>query len=405
MIGYSSFYLLKQNFSLAIPSMIKDLHYTKTELGSIVTVGAILYGILKCFFGLISDKKSARYVMSIGLLCSALMNICMGFSSLIPIFTIFWTLNYCFQAMGMPPCAKLLRHWFSPTEIGTRWSFWSWSHEIGRSIIALISSPILIYFGWRYMFFFPAAVAIVLSVFLFNRLRDTPESMGLPSIEEMAEIVVTKEKKFENKEKKLSYSEILKMVFSNKSVWIICIANFFLYFGKMTFLTWGATFLIESKSVSLITASFCMAAFDIAGMLGAISAGYISDKVFKGRRGPVSTVCMTIFTGLVALLLLAPNSYWVCAFCMMGSGFILSGPQVLIGIAATDFVSKKAAGTANGFTGTLGYIGTAVAGVGTGALVDHYGWNSVFLAIIIASFISAILLSLTWNKKAEVLIK
>jgi sugar phosphate permease len=384
--------------------MCSDLHYNKSDIGIVLSIAAILYGVFKCFFGIIGDRYSARYIMSIGLLLSAFMNIFMGFSSTIPAFTVFWALNYCFQSMGGPPCTKLLKYWFSPVEIGTRWSLWSISHEIGEAVTALIAPSILIYLGWRYMFFIPSIVAILLAIFLFNRLRDTPESLNLPSVEKMSGIAIDP-KTESDKKVKLTYCEILKMALSNKLVWCVSVANFFLYFGKMTFLTWGPMFLMETRGSTLTSASIHMVVFDIAGLLGGLYSGYLSDKVFKGRRGPISSMCMVIFAALVVLFSLISDSQIMISICMLFIGFVVISPQLLIGVAATDFTPKRAAATANGFTGTLGYAGMSASGVGTGLLADHYGWNCVFAAIVIAALISAALLSLTWNKRAEILTK
>ncbi|MDR0640522.1 MAG: MFS transporter [Holosporales bacterium] len=406
MIGYSSFYLIRQNFSLAIPAICSDLNYTKSDIGVVISIAAPLYGLGKCFFGLIGDRYSARYIMGIGLLCSAFMNICMGFSSIIPAFAIFWALNYCFQSMGWPPCAKLLTHWFSPTEIGTKWAMWNTSHQIGGAVIALSGPFILMYFGWRFIFFLPGIVSILLSLFLFNRLRDTPESLKLPSVEKMTGLAsVAESSKWETeKNVKLSYYETLKMALSNKFVWCVGLANFFVYICRMTFLNWGPTILLESKESSLAGAGFQMVGYDLAGMCGGVFAGYLSDKVFKGRRGPVSSICMMAFAALMTLLWAVPkNSQVLSSVCMMCLGFLITGPQILIGVAATDFSTKKAAATASGFTGTLGYIGTAVSGFGTGYLADNFGWASVFFAIIVSALASAILLIMTWNKRSEVL--
>jgi sugar phosphate permease len=266
---------------------------------------------------------------------------------------------------------------------------------------ALLAMVVLPYFiSWRYLFFIPAILAILSSILIFNRLRDTPESLNLPSIEKMAGIETGNE---DSTEPRLTYVEILKTALSNKFVWIVSVANFFLYFCKTTFLTWGPTFLME-RGISMCQTTWQMILLDAAGLIGGIGSGYLSDKVFKGRRGPISTMCMIALVAPVALLL-ASNSQSICSICMFCVGFVTSGPQLLIGIAATDFTSKKVAATANGFTGTLGYAGMAFSGVGTGLLVDHYGWNSVFFAIIFTALASAALLSLTWNKKAAILEK
>ena len=406
MIGYASFYLVRQNFSIAIPAICSDLQITKSDIGIVISIAAILYGIGKCFFGMIGDRYSARYVMAIGLLASAFMNICMGFSSIIPMFAIFWALNYCFQSMGWPACAKMLTHWYSPTEIGTKWALWNTSHQIGSALIVSTAPFILAHFGWRYVFFIPGIFAILLAGFVFNRLRNTPESLNLPSVEKMTGIasVAQSEKWKVEEEVHLSYKETLKMALGNRLVWFVSLANLFVYICRMAFLNWGPTLLLESKGSSLAGAGFQMVAFDIASMFGGLCAGYISDKVFKGRRGPVSSLCMIVLGVLVSVLWLVPqDSHVTSSICMLCIGFLISGPQILIGVAAADFASKKAAATASGFTGTLGYAGTAIAGFGTGYLADNYGWSAVFIATIISAVAAAVFLSLTWNKRSQVL--
>lgn len=405
-IGYASFYLIRQNFSLAIPTICSDLGFTKSDIGIVITLGAVIYGIGKCFFGIIGDRYSARYIMFSGLILSAIMNICLGFSSLIPSFMAFWALNNCFQSMGWPPCAKLLTHWFSPVEIGTRWALWNTSQQIGCATVAFIAPFLLVHFGWRYIFFIPGIIALGLAAFLFNRLRDTPESLKLPSVEKMTGFASAAEssRKWENEEVKLTYRETLKMALSNKLVWYVGLANFFVYICRMTVFYWGPAFLLESKGSSVTGVGMQMAMFDIAGMFGGVCAGLLSDKAFKGRRGPVSAICMFILSFMVCgLWLSSSESHIFSSLCMMCIGFLVTGPQILVGVAASDFASKQAAATASGFTGTLGYAGTALAGWGVGYIADNYGWNSVFLCTIFAGILSSLLFAMTWNAKSKVL--
>lgn len=407
MIGYATFYLVRQNFSLAIPSICAELQITKSDIGIVISFGAILYGLGKCFFGMVGDRYNARYVMAIGLLCSAIMNLLMGFSSVIPMFALCWALNNCFQSMGWPACAKMLTHWYSPTEIGTKWAFWNMSHQMGSSFTALIAPIIISNYGWRWVFFLPSLFAIALSAFIFNRLRNTPESLNLPSVEKMTGIasVAESEKWKVEEETQLTYKETLKLALGNKSVWYVGLANLFVYICRMTFLNWGPTLLLESKGSSLQGAGLQMVAFDVASIFGGLCAGYLSDKIFKGRRGPVSVLCMIVLSIFVSVLWLAPKDSHLTSFiCMLCIGFLISGPQILIGVAAADFASKKAAATASGFTGTLGYAGTAIAGYGAGYLADNYGWGSVFISTIISGVAAALFLSLTWNQRSQVLV-
>ncbi len=124
MLGYAAFYLIRANFSMALPGIRAEYSFTNTEIGYIISAASVVYGVGKLLNGYLSDKSNARYFLPIGLVLSAVMNIFMGLGAGLTFLIIFWALNSWFQSMGFPPIARLLTHWFSPKEIGTKWSIW-----------------------------------------------------------------------------------------------------------------------------------------------------------------------------------------------------------------------------------------------------------------------------------------
>jgi phosphoglycerate transporter family protein len=400
--GYASFYLVRQNFSLAMPQISAQFGYSKTDLGKIISLWAITYAIGKFVNGYISDRSNARYFMTIGLVGSAVTSFFMSFGTNIYYFGAIWVVNAWFQSMGWPPLVRLLTHWFSPAELGTRWGIASASQQIGAAIIALMATEYLLpQWGWRSVFFIPSLLVIALSLLLFNRLRDTPQSVGLPSIECHKGLA-----KDSSDEQKLTFREILGKILGNPLLWYVCLGNMFLYIVRMGFLNWAPTFLSEFKGASLPSSGLQITGFDIAGMIGGIGAGWISDRFFSGRRGPVSVfymVLMTLF--LIYFWKIPANSPVLSGIVMTALGFLIYGPQVLAGVAATDFSSKKVAGMANGLSGTFGYIGASLSGICVGWVADHYGWNGGFIFFIISAFLSTFFFSLTWSHRAPVLEK
>ena len=397
MIGYAAFYLVRQNFSVAVPSICQELHINKIDIGLVMSIGGLVYGLGKFLFGLIGDKYSARYVMAIGLALSGIMNILLGISSILPLIIIYYSLNQCFQSMGNPPCMKMLANWFGKTELASRYAIWNISVHVGNSLALSISPIILSYYGWRYIFYIPGIFCILLSILLFNRLRDTPSSLGLPCVEE----IEGNEK--EHKVKiKLSFKELTKTVLLNKYIWCIALANLFIYINRMTFLNWGPTLLQESRGISILDNKFkiVMVLFDISGMIGSLIAGYVSDKIFHGRRIPVAII-YTLLTACTMYLFksISSNSVLLNSIIIIFIGSLLTAPIVLINTAAAEFSSKESVASATGFTGTFGYIGTAISGVGNGYIVEHYGWNSVLLFASVSALCSTILFALLWNKK------
>jgi len=177
--GYASYYLIRKNFALAMPDLIKQ-GFTKTELGFALSFLAIAYGLSKFIMGNVSDRSNARYFMPLGLLLSALTMIVMGVvpiaTSSVLIMAILLFVNGWFQGMGWPPSGRIMVHWFSVTERGTKMSIWNIAHNVGGAIM-----PILAIFGlelfsdWHAKFYFPGMVAIVVAVIIFFLLRDRPQ--------------------------------------------------------------------------------------------------------------------------------------------------------------------------------------------------------------------------------------
>ena len=393
MIGYGAFYLVRQNFALSIPFICSELNVNKVDIGLLISIGSLLYGFGKLIFGLLGDKYSARYVMSIGLLLSGILNILIGITSVFPIIAILYSLNQVVQAMGAPPCVKLMKHWYSTTEMGRVWATWMMAPHISSAIITLYFPVILLRYGWKAIFYLPGIVAILLAIFIFNRLTDTPEQLGFNSIK-------STNSNTQNKDSKLSLIETIKLVIKNKNVLCVSFAAFFVYINRMTFLNWGPTILKEYRNSSNIGVGYQMALFEISGMVGSLIAGYISDKLFNGRRAPVGAMCMFSLAIINIMFRFIPKESAILnSICMLLIGFLIAATVMLVSVSATDFVDKKVAASANGFTGTLCYVGTAVAGLGNGYLAEHYGWNAVVLLTVLSATCGGILFCTLWNKQ------
>src|SRR5438445_1912907 len=145
--GYAAFYLVRQNLSMAMPGIGEEFGYSKYDLGWITSVFSISYGVGKLVNGYFSDRSDARYFMSIGLFLSAIISILMGLGSGLFFFILCWGLNGCFQSMGWPACARVITHWFSPTELGSKWAVCASSHQLGAMAMLGLGGFLIENFG------------------------------------------------------------------------------------------------------------------------------------------------------------------------------------------------------------------------------------------------------------------
>ena len=389
-IGYAAYYLVRKNFALAMPDILKEYpQYSKAQLGWALTGLSVAYGVSKFIMGSVSDRSNPRWFMTVGLLLTA--GVTAAFGAFPAIYGSLWaivalqTLNGWFNGMGWPPCGKTMVHWWSTKERGVTVSVWNVAHNVGGGLVAKLAlAGVLLFHDWGAKFYFPAAVAALVAIVIAVLLRDTPQSCGLPPIEA-----------FKNDyppdysaahEQNLTFKEIfLGHVLNNKYLWAIAVANAFVYFVRYGVVDWVPTYLQTAKGFSFKESSYAWAAFEFAGIPGTILCGWMSDKVFKGSRAPATILFMALtLIGLIVYGLNRHGPLWIDIASLIAIGFFVYGPIMIIGLHALDLVPKKAAGTAAGFTGFFGYVfGSAIAGTGVGWIADKWGWNGVFGTMIV----------------------
>jgi OPA family glycerol-3-phosphate transporter-like MFS transporter/OPA family sugar phosphate sensor protein UhpC-like MFS transporter len=394
-VGYATFYFVRKNLSTAMPIMEEDLGISKTQLGAFLTLHGVLYGVSKFGNGFFADRCNARAFMVIGLVASAVMNVIFGLSSAVTTLGVVWMINGWVQGMGFPPCARLLTHWFPPKQLATKMAIWNSSHSIGAGVIVVLCGY-LVKINWRMCFLVPAAIALVIAVFLWLTLPDMPPSVGLPEIEGTQ----TGTASGERDEDHIGF--ILENVFRNKFIWVISISNLFVYILRYTVFDWGTSFLTQAKHVDITHASWMVAGFEIAGLIGALLAGWMTDRFFGGRAMRACVFYM-ILAGLSIFMFwkMAGESPFLNSALLCSMGFFIYGPQCLIGIAAANLATKRAAATAVGLTGFFGYFSTLFSGVGFGALVKSQGWNAGFAGLLGIAAIGTVLFLFAWPAKAR----
>jgi OPA family glycerol-3-phosphate transporter-like MFS transporter/OPA family sugar phosphate sensor protein UhpC-like MFS transporter len=392
LVGYALFYFVRKNISVAAPVMYDSLGITKRDFGLFLTLHGLVYGISKFINGVLGDRVNARWFMPLGLASCAAINIWFGFSSSLVLLGVLWMLNGWFQGVGFPPCAKLMTHWFSPREFATKMAIWNSSHSIGAGLIYIMCgylAPI----DWRLAFFVPGGIALLGAVGLSYTLRDTPESLGFPPVEGTDHIRRDEEPVGET---------LSRFVFSNPYIWLLSLANFFVYAVRYGILDWGPTFLKESRHIDLSRATWIVAAYELAGLFGMLCGGWLTDRMFGGRAARACFFYMIGCTVALVLFWQLPNqSTWTCTILMCFAGFFIYGPQSLIGTACAKLATKRAAAAAVGLTSVFGYLSTTLSGIGVGALVEKYNWDAGFAVFVVCSLVGVLLFAVCWPAKAD----
>ncbi|MEO6245937.1 MAG: phosphoglycerate transporter protein PgtP [Opitutaceae bacterium] len=400
--GYAGFYLVRGNFSLALPEILKaHPEYSKAQLGGAMTGLAMAYGISKFVMGSVSDRSNPRWFMATGLLLSSVITFAFGvvpaiYGSLFLMIALQALNGWC-NGMGWPPSGKTMVHWWSTRERGRIVSVWNCAHNVGGALIAVFGTWAMAHFGdWGAKFWFNAAVAAGVAGLIALLVRDTPQSCGLPPIERFKQDFPSDYSA--NHERTLTFREIfLGYVLNNRFLWFIAIANAFVYFVRYGVVNWIPTYLQTAKGFNFKESGLAWTAFELAGIPGTILCGWLSDKLFKARRAPATILFMALtLVGLIVYGLNGRGPLWIDIASLIAIGFFIYGPIMMIGLHALDLVPKKAAGTAAGFTGLFGYfLGSAPSGWGVGWIADKFGWGGVFTTMTVCCVLTIVFSSLT----------
>lgn len=410
-IGYVVFYLCKKNIAVALPGLSAAFGYTNTELGLLGSSLYLTYGVGKFVNGVLADGSDVRKFLPTALIMSAIANLLFLISALVVkpghiffglpsgtillwLFAFFWGANGWFQSAGFPAVAKSLTYWYSNSERGTKWSLWSCSHQTGTFLSVIVSGYLVAHYGWKMAFAVPSVLAILVALWLINRLRDRPQSLGLPCVERFRDEPVSQTgEEVDNR----TYGQIFKEnILFNRTLWLLAIAYIFVYVIRFGCEDWMVKYLTEAKGDSLDLAAMKLSALPLFGIVGTILAGVISDKIFKGQRAPVNLIYLVGVA--ISLILLKYNTISNLDFVLIALiGAFTYGPQMMIGgLCAVESSSKKVASAATGFTGSFGYLGAVLSATGTGMVVDSkFGWDggiwywvaSAVICIVICFFL------------------
>ena len=413
-VAYSLYYVCRMSLSVVKQPLIDEGVLTAGQLGVIGSALLFVYAVGKFLNGFIADYCNIRRFMFTGLAVSAAINLLMGILGIVNgytaiplsvifiLFAVMWGLNGWMQSMGSPPGVISLSRWFPQSRRGTFYSIFSASPYLGEFISFILTGLIVGAFGWQWGFVVAAAAGGAGALLILLTVSDTPESQGLPSIQQLSGESVKPVDKMPTR-------ELQKMIFKHPGIWVIALSSAFIYITKYAIAGWGVLFLQKERAFSLEQATQIIAFSAVFGVLGTVLAGWLSDRVFHSDR-----IRPAILSGAVSFVALA-------LFLFAGGGYVMNVLYVSVfslsigvlycivaGLMAVDIVPRKATGAALGIVGISSYVAAGLQDITSGYLIqyntvrvdgmDVYDFGPVSYFWLAAALVSFILPVMNWKK-------
>jgi OPA family glycerol-3-phosphate transporter-like MFS transporter len=405
-LAYVGFYLTRKSFAVATVELGGESGLGLSDRQISWVNGAYLttYAVGQFFWGVCGDRYGTRRVVLAGMLGSAAVAAAMGASSAAFWLVVLFGLQGVCQSSGWAPLSKNIGHFFSRRERGTVMGLWSTNYALGGFIASVVAGYFGDLWGWRYAFFVPAGMLLVVWLLFLTFQRNRPEDVGLPSVEEYrGEPKEVPREDGEPAEAAEGSWAAVREVLTSRMVLLLAAVYFFIKPTRYAIVFWAPKYLHEKLGTNMLDSGALGSLFELAGPLSILAAGFLSDKLFGARRNPISVICLFLVAGLVFALDRLPASGPMLGGCLFAIGFLLYAPDSLVsGTAAVDFGTKKGASTAAGLINGCGSVGAIAGGTLPGLLRDRLGWDGLFQILAGTLVVAGCLLLPKWNAKPAV---
>ncbi|HEX5787338.1 MAG TPA: MFS transporter, partial [Woeseiaceae bacterium] len=403
-LGYGLAYTCRLALSVVKKPLLDEGIFSAVELGLIGAALFYAYAFGKLVNGFLADHANMKVFFAFGLLMSALVNVGMGFSTVLAVSIALWALNGWFQGFGAPAGIVSLANWFSNRERGRYYGIWSTAHSIGEGLTFVVVAALVAAFGWRYGFWAPGVLCVLVAFGIYFLMQDRPRTLGLPEVNDW------KNDHWEQSDGKgrdnLWKKQLSILVYP--SIWILALASATNYVVRYAINSWGILYLQEDRGYSLVEAGTLLMVNTLAGIVGCIAFGFISDKVFKAHRPPANLIFALVEIVALFLIFYGPQNTAMLYFAFILYGIGLNGLVTSLGgLFGVDIAPKCAAGAVMGFVGIFSYIGAGIQENVSGYLIEKgttivdgtriYDFSDAIVFWIGASIVSMLLAATLWR--------
>lgn len=383
---YALFYMSRYNFASGHSTIAEVFGWSYTDYGSILSGALLIYGLSVFLNGPLCDKIGGKVSILIGsigacvfnllfglfylcvyspavidktthkIISPAVLNYGLSMTTLITMLTAVWMSNHYFQSFGALSIVKINTAWFKVHERGKLAGLFSICIQFGRFLGTFVCSLLVAVLPWQYIFWIPALLLGSITILNWKYLKNSPEAIGYnyfntPTI----------------KQEDVKISLVLKKVFASKTMWLFAFISMCLGSTRICIEHWYARYfqvMYNIKVTDIILYSpyrFVALSVPILMILVGFLSGWLSDKKFNSRRGPIvlfSFILQVLFLGTLALFIHSPWGAAISIILLLSA--MQAGHCLVAATASMDFGGRKAAATATGFIDGMQYLAGAI---------------------------------------------
>ncbi|MBF8293106.1 MAG: hypothetical protein HW392_1933 [Steroidobacteraceae bacterium] len=374
-------YLLRNNISVAIPSIRQEFDFSSAEIGWILGSFNVSYTLFQIPGGVFGEHYGPRRALAIIAVTWGVLTLLTGFApalmaasatgAMVSLIVVRFLMGIA-NAPIFPVMTGSIARWFPAGGWAFPNSLSSVGLTLGQAAIGPIVTLLIIRYGWRESFYVLAPLGFLVGAWWYWYGRDRPDEHWAITQNEFELINRDRDPAATNAVAPGSWREVL----FRRDVLLLAASYFCMNVVFYMFAQWLFTYLVEERGFTLLESGFLYALPFATGAALAAAGGFFCDALCR-RIGARWGCRLPAMTGLilVAVFLLAGvyaiNPYMAVGLLSLCFGFTQFTEGAFA--AASTYTGGPHAATAYGVVNTGGNAAGFLAPV-IGIMLDRFGW-------------------------------
>jgi len=357
--------------AVVAPDLTEAFGIGGTALGILGSAYFYTYAIMQLPSGLLSDSLGPRKAVTIFMLIASSGVILFALSSNLLVAIIGRTLVGLGAGVLLIPALKILTSWFVGEEFVIAAGILMAVGGVGWLLAATPLAVLSIWLGWRMAFMAMAFVSLMLAVLTYIIVRDRPEHLGFPPVNELE----SDKRSSGSQGVKINLWQGMKMVLSNKYFWPIAVWFFFtngilFSFGGL----WGGPYLMHTYELNKTQAGNILMMIALGTIVGGPLLSFTSEKLLHARKPVLAgSSIILVFIWVVLVSFTHGLSILILHLLFLFIGLFTSGVVVVALTVAKELFPREIAGTSTGTANLFPFLGGAFFQLLVGTTLDKIG--------------------------------
>ena len=384
-------FLDRVNLSVAMPLISKEFSLSPEQVGYLFSAFFISYTVFQIPGGYLSDKVGPKKVLLVALVWWSIMTMATGVARTFSQFFIVRVLFGIGEGL-QPPCAfKLNSNWFPNQERATANAIFTSACSFGPAIAPSIAVAIIGLWGWHALFYIFGALGFVIMPLLYFFVKNSPEEDPDISKEELEYI---KSGQTEIVTQTTDSEEVgLMSVLKNRNIVLLALTYFGFMCAFFGLLSWLPSYLVKARGFELVKMGIFSGLPFLALGIAQPFGGWLSDKVFKGKR-KIQAMVVNLAAGPVLYGVVVAPTETVAMALLVCTGFLVGMAFGPLWAMPMESVKRSYVGMATGVMNAGGSIGGILSPIIIGYLVGMSGYNAAFVFMGGALVFTALVVSM-----------